>query len=226
MKHQTRTQIMYTKRTLLYNFFIHLVGYAQAIKKIFTQSDYLKPNMRIADAGCGTGLVTRILYRLAKNKKISIEFYGFDLTPAMLDQCKKWIKKNNVTNIILQQADVLKPEQLPANWNNFDLVLVSGMLEHLKRERITEGIVNLKKLLKPGGTLFISICKRNWLAHWLIKKWWKAEIYTTKEIKTIMHKAGFFQFTFKGMPFPYGYLNSWVHIIEAKKPHKIAQSVS
>jgi ubiquinone/menaquinone biosynthesis C-methylase UbiE len=226
MEYDKLAQHIYTTRITMYHWFIHyMVGYAQGVKKYFVKSSvlpkgapYLQPGTKVLDAGCGSGLVTNILYNIAKKKNISnVTFYGFDLTPAMLDRFRIWIKKDNVTNIHLAQADVLKPEQLPADWKEFDLITVSGMLEHLPKHRITEAISNLKKLLKQDGRLVIFICRKNPLAYWVIKKWWQAETYTKQEMQTIMHNAGFSSVDFHRFPFPYNYMNSWVHIIDAKK---------
>lgn len=218
MKYDAIAQKVYTSRTTLYHFFIHVVGYARAVKKFMIQSNYLKPGMRILDAGCGGGLATKIMYQIAlKNNLQNVSFHGFDLTPAMLNYFRRWITKKNVVNVKLAQADVLKPDQLPPNWKNFDLVTVSGMLEHIPRHRIVEAIRNLKYLLNPHGKLLIFICKKNTLSHWIIRKWWKAESYTTSEIKTIMTDAGFTQFTHKNFPSPFGYLNYWSHVIEARR---------
>jgi len=172
--------------------------------------------MRILDAGCGIGLIIKILYLITKKNKLNnVTFYGFDLTPAMLKHFQKWINKKKIQNIALHQADVLKPKELPADWQDYDLITVSGMLEHVPRKHITEAITNLKKLLAPNGKLVIIICKHNFLAHWIIYKWWKAEIYTHNEIQTIMRKSGFKKISFKKFSFPYSYLNNWVHIIQA-----------
>ncbi len=218
MSYDAVAKKLYTTRTTLYHWFIYSVGYARAVKKYIAQSQQLKSSMRILDAGCGGGLVTQIMHDVARHQNTqNISFFGFDLTPAMLDRFRTWINKKKITNISLVQADVLKPEQLPESWKNFDLIVVSGMLEHLPRDRIHEGIRNLKNLLSPNGTLLLFICKENRLAHWLIKKWWKAEIYTETEMNTILESAGLPHRSFKQFPTPFGYLNHWMHIIEAKK---------
>ncbi|GAG30779.1 unnamed protein product, partial [marine sediment metagenome] len=201
-----------------YHVFIYTVGYARAVRNYFLNNSYIKSNMKILDAGCGGGLVTQIIHTIAHTKHMqSITFDGFDLTPAMLDMFRNWIKKNNITNISLVQANVLKPEQLPVNWNNYDLITVSGMLEHISREHITDAIKNLKNLLAPNGTLIIFISRKNWLTYWVITRWWKAETYSRAEIETIVRNAGLTRITFNRFAFPFNYLNSWVHIIEAKK---------
>lgn len=217
MNYDVLAQKIYTARTKLYHLFIHVVGYARGVKKFMINGNYIQSNMRILDAGCGGGLVTKIMHHIAKKQRFTtVSFFGFDLTPAMLDYFRSWITKKNIKNISLAKIDVLKPKQLPPDWKNFDLVVVSGMLEHLPRHRIVEGIRNLKYLLKPDGTLLIFICRKNWFAYWIIKKWWKAETYTAQEMKAIMQDAGLI-FSLKPFSGFYRYLNYWLHIIEGKK---------
>ena len=218
MKNQSQVQSLYTNHRKLYTIFAHGTGYHRAIKKFFYQANYLQSSMHILDAGCGTGLVTKIIYNLAlyKNKK-DLFFHGFDLTPTMLTPFHHWINKNNITNIRLVQADLCKPEQLPSHWHNFDMIIVSGMLEYIPKKDIELAINNLKNLLKPTGILLLFICNRNWLTHWIIYKWWKANLYLYEEIEDILHCVGFTQPSRKKFPFPYQYLNSCLHIIEAHR---------
>ena len=143
MKQNHPIQILYTKRRLLYKLFIYCTGYQAAIKKFFSKSNYMQPSINILDAGCGTGLLTKTMYNLAQNKKIqNISFYGFDFTRAMLNDFDQWITKNKITTITLTQADILKPEQFLPQWPLFDMIVVSGMLEHIAREHITDAIKN------------------------------------------------------------------------------------
>ncbi len=218
MNHQSMVQKLYTARTSVYIFFIHVVGYARAIKLFFAQSSYLKSGMKILDAGCGTGLITKILYQNARKKNIDpVLFYGFDLTPAMLKRFQAWITKKKITNVKIVQADVLKPQQLPKNWSEFDLIVISGMLEHIQRTHIVQSINNIYNLLKKDGRFLTFICRTNSISHLIITKWWKAQTYTQQEIKHIMHDAGFNSVIFHRFSFPFRYLNWWVFIIEAQK---------
>ena len=211
---------LYTQKTGFYHkFFIDLLGYERGLRKFFENYNYLKSNTRILDAGCGTGILTRILTEIAKKKKLDgIKYHGFDLTQAMLDLFKQWISKGNDKNISLKKADVLLlDEQLPKDWQNYDLIVSSAMLEYIPKDKIRQAIRNLGNLLKDDGTILVFITKKNLLMRLLIKMWWKADMYEKDEIKEVLLDAGFKQVIFKKFLSPYWHLNHWGFIIEAKK---------
>ena len=114
MKTTKEIKKFYTKRAKLYDLvLVNLFRYGKGLANFLEKSDYLKPNLRILDAGCGSGALTKPLYNQSIEKNLeNISFHGFDITPAMLDLFKKWINKNNAENIELVQADVLKLEKL------------------------------------------------------------------------------------------------------------------
>lgn len=211
---------LYTEKASFYDrFFVDILGYKNGLKIFFENYNYLKDNFKILDAGCGTGLLIRVLTGIAKKEKFKdIEYHGFDLTQAMLDLFKQWIPKGYGQTIMLQKADVLLlDEQLPKDWKNYDLIVSSAMLEYIPKPKISQAIRNVKSLLKEDGTILIFITRKNLIMRLLIKIWWKANMYDKNEIKHVLIEAGFKEVNFKKFLFPYWYLNSWGFIIEAKK---------
>jgi cyclopropane fatty-acyl-phospholipid synthase-like methyltransferase len=211
---------LYTEKASFYDrFFIDILGYRNGLKIFFENYSYLKDNFKILDAGCGTGLLIRVLTGIAKKEKFKdIKYHGFDLTQAMLNLFKQWIPKGYDQTIMLQKADVLLlDEQLPKDWKNYDLIVSSAMLEYIPKPKISQAIHNVKSLLKEDGTILIFITRKNLIMRLLIKIWWKANMYDKNEIKHVLIKAGFKEVNFKKFLFPYWYLNSWGFIIEAKK---------
>jgi ubiquinone/menaquinone biosynthesis C-methylase UbiE len=211
---------LYTKKASFYHkFFIDTLGYGKGLNSFFENYNYLKQHIKILDAGCGTGLLTRILSDIAKKENFEgIKYHGFDLTQAMLDLFKQWIPKGNDKTISLKKADVLLlDEQLPEDWQNYDLIVSSAMLEYIPKNKIRQAIRNLCRLLKDDGTILIFITKKNLLMRLLIKMWWKANIYDQAEIREVLLDSGFKKVIFKNFPSPYWHLNIWGFIIEAKK---------
>ncbi len=210
-------QEIYTEKIDLYhNFFNGLFRYKHGVNAFYTKMGYLQPNMKILDAGCGSGIQTINLYNVAKEKNIeNLQFNGFDITPAMLEMFNKWIIQNKVGNVEIKQANVIELDRLPNSWKDYDLIVSSAMMEYLTRNEIKQALRNLKKLLKPNGKFVLCITKKNILMKVLIEMWWDSTSYKKKEIKEIFHEVGFNQVEFKSFPSPYLHLNLWGHIIEA-----------
>lgn len=209
-------QKLYTKKAPLYHhFFIDFLGLGRKLKRFFLKSNYLHSRLKILDAGCGTGIATRILYNIAQEKEYKeITFHAFDITPAMLDIFRRWITDENAKNIILKQADVLDLKNLPLDWKEYDLIVSEGMLEYLPKDKIQQVMNNLKQLLRENGRLLVFITRRNIVTKLIVERWWKANIYEEKEIKQIFQNIGFSEFEFKN--FSTMWLNSTI-VVEAKR---------
>lgn len=184
---------LYTARSWLYHgFFFHLLRYHKRIESILRNQSYIHSQMNVLDAGCGSGLLTKVLWKEAKEKQAdNMVFHAFDLTPHMIDQFNAWIDRNGASNIRTQQGDGLNLQTLPADWNGYDLIVTSGMLEYLPKERLADAFRGLKTLLKPDGIIFVCMTKTSRASQLLVTKWWKAESYTQKEVESALADAGF-----------------------------------
>lgn len=185
--------MLYTKRASFYHvFFLDFLGVGRRIENFLRQSDYVRSHFKILDAGCGTGNVTRALYAIAHEKGYEdVTFHAFDLTQAMLDVFQRWIKNVGANNIALKQANVLSLEQLPSNWNAYDLIVSSGMLEHVPKDTMRQVLSDLKRLLKHHGKFVVFITRRTIVTKLFIERWWKANTYKEQELQQIFHEAGF-----------------------------------
>jgi cyclopropane fatty-acyl-phospholipid synthase-like methyltransferase len=209
---------LYSERTELYQWlFLKVLRGANAIESFLTHEKYLHSEMKVLDAGCGTGLVTRILYKQALNQeKKNITFNGFDLTPAMLSVFQKWIDKKGAKSIEIKKADVLSLKLLRQSWKEYDLIVSSAMLEYIPRSQMPLAIKNLKKLLNPKGKIVIFITGKSKVVKWLVGKWWKANRYSKKELEKILKGLQFSKISFKKFPLRYFYMNFWGVIVEAQ----------
>jgi len=98
---------------------------------------------KILDIGCGN---CRNLLPF-KN----LDCYGVDFSREMLEQARKFIKKNNFkVNLKLASA-----EKLPYQNNSFDYVLALAVLHHLKNPETA--IKEIHRVLKNNGEAYISI---------------------------------------------------------------------
>ena len=107
----------------------------------------LKPGMRVLDAGCGTGVVTR---RIAK-KVSQGEVHGIDMDPLFIQEAKKLAAKEGASNIkfSLGNADDLEFQD-----GFFDLSYSRLVLMHVQDPVKTAA--ELKRVTNSGGTVAIS----------------------------------------------------------------------
>ena len=148
---------LYTGRTRSYLRCIRLFAYPQGIRAYFRRSPLLRANLRILDAGCGTGIVTLALREALLERGFqAASLRGFDLTPKMLDIFRETFRTRAIDGVHLARADVLHLETLADGWNDFDLVVSAAMLEYLPRERLIDTLSGLRSLLNESGSLCCS----------------------------------------------------------------------
>jgi len=107
------------------------------------------------DYGCGTGISTLFLSKIAR------EVYIYDISEKMIERAK-----NRVKNSI-----VLKREDLDKYHNFFDVITSITVLQD--SENPEEDLTIINKLLKDDGLLILSVLKKKGLVYWkpLIKKY-------------------------------------------------------
>ncbi len=119
---------------------------ANSIAELLHWDSKWKEGSLILEAGCGVGAQTKII---AKNN-IDSTFVSVDLSIASLEKAEVSIKEHDIKNVEFKVADLLN---LPFKDNHFDHIFVCFVLEHISQPK--EAIQELKRVLKPGGTLMI-----------------------------------------------------------------------
>ena len=108
-------------------------------------------NKKILDVGCGGGILSDSMARLGA------QVTGIDLASKALKVAKLHALEAATPNVTYEEMSAeAKAEQAPSS---FDVVTCMEMLEHVPEP---SAVVSLcAKLLKPGGTLFMSTINRN-----------------------------------------------------------------
>jgi cyclopropane fatty-acyl-phospholipid synthase-like methyltransferase len=209
---------LFTERTDSYVRFIRSIGYPLALRAYFAQCPFLRPGLRILDAGCGTGVVSLGIRRalLARGFGL-VGIDAFDLTPAMLDRFRQTIEMHGIHDVHLAEANVLALDGLPASWTGYDLIVSASMLEYVPRTNLTAALAGLRTRLNATGTMVLFITRRNWLMRPLIGRWWRANLYTRSELLDAFRQAGFAEIAFGRFPLLYRPFDLWGHIVEARR---------
>ncbi|OGY08594.1 MAG: hypothetical protein A2782_03240 [Candidatus Blackburnbacteria bacterium RIFCSPHIGHO2_01_FULL_43_15b] len=127
----------------------------------------------ILDAGCGTGL-------LAKKLQLFGNVTGVDISPEAI----KYAKKRGVN------ARLASITKLPFKNATFDLIVSVDVLYHQKVENDRTALLELKRVLKPGGVLILKVPAYNWLrgSHDVVVH--TKHRYTTEELEHLAKLTG------------------------------------
>jgi SAM-dependent methyltransferase len=216
MQAPTDVRALYTARHRSYTRFIHAVLYPQGLRAFVRASALLQPDMRILDAGCGTGVLTRaVLGALTDRGLRPAGMDAFDLTPTMLERFRQDTPRDAQAGIRLAEANVLELAVLPPDWTGYDLIVSSAMLEYLPKQSLPDALAGLRARLKPSGVMLVFISRRNFLMTQLIERWWSSALYTKQELTDAFSLAGLTP-VFRRFPISHCHLDLWGIIVEAR----------
>lgn len=159
-----------------------------------------KEGERILDVGCGDGYYLHLLSNLG----LKLDLTGADFDPNALASAKRNLKGKKIKFF---QADLMK--ELPFKSESFDKAVMSEVAEHLPDD--VKGLKEVRRVLKPGGTLVLTVPNANYPFLWDPVNWilehlfnthiktgfwagiWNQHIrlYTSQEIARVVEKAGF-----------------------------------
>lgn len=130
------------------------------------QSGFIK----FLDLGCGLG---RHSIFFAENE---FNVFSMDLSDYGINHLKNWAEKENL-NLNYHVGDMLS---LPYESNFFDCIMAYNVIYHTDTQGLIKTIDEIKRILKPGGELFITlISKRTW-------SWQNKEKYKQIDDNTIL----------------------------------------
>lgn len=107
-----------------------------------------RENVRILDAGCGTGVGTEYLVHLNPQAQIT----AIDLSAGALAVAKERCQRSGADRVEFRHLSLYDVEQLPGE---FDLINCVGVLHHLPDPK--RGLQALASKLAPGGIMHIFV---------------------------------------------------------------------
>jgi SAM-dependent methyltransferase len=209
---------LYTAKLNTYRAFISFFRARNGIRALLESSTFLRPGLRVLDAGAGFGTATFALLDALRRRRIQPQAIdAFDLTSAMLEQFQAELDARGVTLVRLKQANVLTVGQLPPSWSDYDLIVSASMLEYLARGDLSQALSGLRGRLGQNGTFLAVVTRRNWITKILIEWWWHAASYTRQELREAFAAAGFPHLVFTKFPLRYFWLNTSNHVVVARR---------
>ena len=136
-------------------------------------------NLKVLDAGCGTGLNLEWLRRYAPPENI----FGLDYSADAIDFCKE----RNLKNLVQGSAT-----DLPFADESFDLITSFDVLVQLFGDSGDAQAINeMFRVLKPNGLIFVRGAAYGWMrsGHDIAVN--SQRRYTLSELKSKLEKSGF-----------------------------------
>jgi len=146
-------------------------------------------NSNILDIGCGGGKNLQNFAKLASNGKV----YGIDYSEVSVKISKKVNKKNISSGLVdISHGSVSK---LPYEDNKFDII--TGFECHFFWPNIIEDLKEVKRVLKPDGTLYLiaeTFLSENKEHVKEVKQWSEMgdfPVYSPTELEVFFQKTNF-----------------------------------
>lgn len=110
---------------------------------------YLRPDMRVLDVGCGPGSITLGF----ADAVFQSEAVGVDLQQSQIAQATALAANKEVKNVRFETADVYS---LPFSDHYFDAIFANAVLWHLRDP--LRALAEIRRVLKPGGLIGVRDC--------------------------------------------------------------------
>jgi len=131
--------------------------YGDDLRNLLMEVIPVSKEMIVADIGCGTGYLTKVLAEKSK------EVTAVDASVEMLNVARRELEKAGLDNIRFIRGEA---EKLPVHGNQFDLVFANMLLHHLSDPG--EALREFQRILKPGGLTIITDVEEH--GHTWVKK--------------------------------------------------------
>lgn len=144
----------------------------------------------ILDVGCGSG----------RNLAAGKNYVGMDFSPRMITLAEARAKRNGTDALFL----IGDAAELPFKGESFDHIMLAAVLHVLESERRARCLGEIRRVLKPGGEVLVTVWSKNQPRFFSGKKEtyvpWKAGgktvmryyyLFTKGELKSLLEHNGF-----------------------------------
>ena len=139
-----------------------------ALKYILKNQDKRKA-LTIADLGCGSGEMLRLIARKAAKENRSLQLLGIDANPNIIDFAKA--QSSEFNNISFEAANIFSEE---FRLRKFDIVLCTLFLHHFTEEQLVDIFKSLYQQNRIG--IIVNDIHRHPLAFYSIK--WLTQLFS------------------------------------------------
>lgn len=134
-----------------------------------------KANLRILDAGCGTGGAMVWL------QQFGVAF-GFDVSKQAIALCKqRGLKRTKIGSIT----------HIPYQSDYFDLVVSSDVIGQIDSKQAQKAVQEMRRVLKKDGVVLIRVAAYNWLYSYHDVAVQTKRRYYNGELRRLLLKNGF-----------------------------------
>jgi ubiquinone/menaquinone biosynthesis C-methylase UbiE len=130
----------------LYDPMLWLFG-ADSTKRPLIEQAKIEPGYRVLDIGCGTGSLAVLIKRTIP----AAEVVGIDPDPAALAVAERKARRRRLSITF----DRGFSDQMPYADGSFDRVFSSFMFHHLESNEKAATLAEIRRVLKPGGSLHL-----------------------------------------------------------------------
>jgi 2-polyprenyl-3-methyl-5-hydroxy-6-metoxy-1,4-benzoquinol methylase len=116
----------------------------------------------IADLGCGSGEILRIIALLARNERRKVKLIGLDANPHIIEYAQ--IQSKEFTEISFEALNIFS-EEFKAQ--KFDFVLATLFTHHFNEEELIQLFTSLKENTRQA--IIVNDIHRHFLAYYSIK---------------------------------------------------------
>jgi SAM-dependent methyltransferase len=126
-----------------------------------TQDKQEQP-FKVADLGCGSGDILRLIRKWSNKKRIDLQLTGIDANPFIVDYANRQTPPE--CNIHYQVIDIFSDDFRQAK---FDIIIGTLFFHHFTNEQLNDFFTQLKRQVRIG--IIINDIHRHWFAYYSIK---------------------------------------------------------